>query len=118
MNFVEEIDFRLTLQVTLGCIPRDRYSFVTGPGRSGAVAAVYASHLLGIPYLPHKVRKITDGSILVVDTAVASGNTIRKCAKWYGGADYRYMYDQTKCGRVKFWYEKLSYERGKGNEYA
>ena len=28
---------------------------VVGPGRSGAVASVYASHILGIPFIPYGV---------------------------------------------------------------
>ncbi|MGB1214760.1 MAG: hypothetical protein ACPG4X_15450 [Pikeienuella sp.] len=87
--------------------------FVTGPGRSGAIASVYASHFLGIPFIPFK--RMRGSKVLIVDTAIASGATIRKASNYYFGAPYIYAFTQPP--RVKFWYERLSMERGKGNEY-
>lgn len=91
------------------------YDFVTGPGRSGAIASVYASHYLGVPFVPYKHARW--GSPLVVDTAVSSGRTLRKASRFYDGADTLYAFFETPNYRVKFWYEQPSIERGKGNEY-
>jgi len=90
-----------------------KYDYVTGPGRSGAIASVYASHYLGIPFVPFK--HFSHGTPLIVDTACQSGRTIRKASKTYGGADYIFMYQEPP--RVRFWYEELSRVRGKGQEF-
>jgi hypothetical protein len=90
-----------------------KYDYVTGPGRSGAVAAVYASHYLGIPFVPYKHK--SHGDALIVDTAAMSGRTIRKASREYGGADYIVMFNEPP--RVRFWYEELSRGRGKGGEF-
>lgn len=89
------------------------FDFVTGPGRSGAVAAVYASHYLGIPFAPFK--RMMGKRVLIVDTAALTGRTVRKASKAYGGAPYVVAYQQPP--RVKFWYELPSILRGKGMEY-
>lgn len=79
---------------------------VTGPGRSGAIASVYASHMLGLPWIPYgdpcpqHLRPL-----LIVDTAMKTGRTMRKA--------YRRYEDGTAIGiavfneppRVRFWYE-------------
>lgn len=90
-----------------------KYDYVTGPGRSGAVASVYASHYLGIPFVPYK--HIINGSPLIIDTAAESGRTIRKASKVYGGADWLVIFQEPP--RVRFWYEELSRSRGRGQEY-
>ena len=78
---------------------------VTGPGRSGAVAGVYASHLMGIPFIPFgqpcpdKLRPL-----LIVDTARKSGRTLRKAERRYGGACVvAWVFDEPP--RIRFWYE-------------
>ena len=90
-----------------------KYDYVTGPGRSGAIASVYASHYLGIPFVPYK--HVSRGVPLIVDTAAESGKTIRKASKVYGGADWIVMFQEPP--RVRFWYEELSRSRGKGGEF-
>jgi adenine/guanine phosphoribosyltransferase-like PRPP-binding protein len=89
------------------------YDYVTGPGRSGAIAAVYASHYLGIPFVPYRHK--SHGTALIVDTAMQSGRTIRKAQRLYGNADAIVMFHEPP--RVRFWYEELSRIRGKGKEY-
>lgn len=89
------------------------FDYVTGPGRSGAIASVYASHFLGIPFVPYKFQR--GENVLVVDTAVASGRTLRKASRYYHNAPYVFAFHQPP--RVKFWYERLSMVRGKSNEY-
>ena len=111
IRIVEEAEFSATVTERLAGLTG--YDFVTGPGRSGAIAAVYASHFLGIPFIPYKAS--CPGRPLIVDTACLTGRTIRKASKVYGGADFIAFYQQPE--RVKFWYERLSLVRGRGNEY-
>ena len=82
---------------------------VTGPGRSGAIAAVYTSYILGVPFIPYGTNipdKLTP--ILIVDTARKSGKTLRKAEVKY--EDYKpvtlWCYDEPP--RVHFWYEMIS----------
>lgn len=81
---------------------------VTGPGRSGAIAAVYVSHTLGIPFIPFKATwRAGHEHILIADTATESGATLRKAAAWYRR---RGQYVITHAfyhepPRVRFWYE-------------
>lgn len=91
-----------------------KYDYVVGPGRSGAVAAVYASHFLGIPFVPYKC-KVPNKKVLIVDTAMMSGRTLRKASRYYDDAPYVYAYLEGP--RVKFWYEELSMVRGVGHEF-
>lgn len=115
-EIVPEKDFRSSFTKALDRLT-DRFDYVVGPGRSGAVAAVYASHHLAIPFLPYK-QFIPGKRALVVDTAVLSGGTLRKASRVYKGAPFVYAFDQSQIGhRLKFWYEELSIMRGKGHEY-
>jgi len=89
---------------------RGYYCAVTGPGRSGAVAAVYASHFLYIPYVPPQGDFAAfRGRVLVIDTARWTGKTIRKLtskvSKQGAIADSLFIYDEKADGLVKFWYE-------------
>jgi hypothetical protein len=87
---------------------------VTGPGRSGAIASAYASHIMGIPFVPFKC-KIPGKRVLIVDTAMQSGRTLRKASRLYGDAPYFFAFSEPP--RLRFWYEELSLIRGIGNEY-
>jgi hypothetical protein len=79
---------------------------VTGPGRSGAIASAYASHILGVPFLPfgtfctHPLRPL-----LVVDTARKSGRTIRQALATYHYAEPSAIWCFDEPPRVIFWYE-------------
>lgn len=54
---------------------------VTGPGRSGAIASVYASHMLGIPWLPFGAKCPEHlRPLLIIDTASKHGRTLRRAA--------------------------------------
>lgn len=48
---VQEPEFRERIKAVLAGVEAKA---VTGPGRSGAVASVYASHILGLPFIPYK----------------------------------------------------------------
>ena len=79
----------------------------TGPGRSGAIASAYASHMLGIPFLPYGVP-CPDRlrPLLIVDTARKSGATIRKAERAYGGGECVTAGCFDEPPRVRFWYER------------
>lgn len=84
----------------------DNIGSVTGPGRSGAVAAVYASHILGVPFIPYGATAPTHlGRLLIIDTARASGATLRKAERRYRDADPFVMVAFEEPPRVAFWYE-------------
>lgn len=112
MRFVDELEFSEVLCERLAII--ECPLFVTGPGRSGAVASVYASHFLGVPFVPYKCRVESKGA-LIVDTAMASGRTVRKASRVYNNSPWIVAFNQPP--RVKFWYERLSFFHGKGNEF-
>jgi adenine/guanine phosphoribosyltransferase-like PRPP-binding protein len=113
VRIVSENEFREVFCAKLDEV-KNKFDYVTGPGRSGAVAAVYASHYLGLPFLPYK-SKIENKKPLIVDTAMMTGKTLRKASKFYNNAPYVYAYLEGP--RVKFWYEKLSAVRERGHEY-
>lgn len=79
---------------------------VTGPGRSGAIASAYASHMLGVPFLAfatfctHPLRPL-----LVVDTARKSGRTIKQALALYHYAKPSAIWAFDEPPRVIFWYE-------------
>lgn len=79
---------------------------VTGPGRSGAVAAVYASYILGVPFIPY--GQVFPGHILVIDTVAQSGKTLRKAVaklkKTHASVTALSVYKQQE--RLHFWYEQ------------
>ncbi len=78
---------------------------VSGPGRSGAIAAVYASHVLGVPMIPPTMRSIPAAlrPLLVIDTARMSGSTLRSLGKRMGAEETLALFFEPP--RLKFWYE-------------
>ena len=104
MRIVSELEFSHRLRETLDDIPE--VGSVTGPGRSGAVAAVYASHLLGVPFIPFGQRSPVElGRMLIIDTARESGKTLRKAMKKYEGLCPVVLAVYQEPPRVAFWYE-------------
>src|SRR5687768_13384045 len=85
---------------------------VTGPGRSGAIAAVYASHILGVPFIPYGSANPTHlGRLLIIDTARETGATVRKAERRYRDADPVVMVAFEEPPRVAFWYEASKPQR-------
>lgn len=85
---------------------------VTGPGRSGAVAAVYASHILHVPFIPYgAVAPAHLGRLLIIDTAMESGATLRKAERRYGDANPVVVACYREPPRVAFWYEATKPQR-------
>lgn len=105
-----EQEWRVKFFAALDQVENVRFDFVTGPGRSGHVAAVYASHYLGMPFKPHKAGNYdNDRSCLVVDTVEYTGGTIRKAVSWYerNGLFVRsaFAIRETRGHYFKMWYE-------------
>ena len=99
---IYEPEFRVEIYRLLEPL-RGHFRSVCGPGRSGAVASVYASHYLGIPWVPRPVSGLQP--VLVVDTAVMSGATLRKAVRKAGvGAHGLAVFNEPP--RVMFWYEQ------------
>jgi len=106
MRIVTEAEFAARLRQVLGTTDLSKVGSVTGPGRSGAVAAVYASHLLGIPFIPYGSKVPTHlGRLLLVDTARESGATLRKAERKYQDANPVVVVAFEEPPRVAFWYE-------------
>lgn len=112
MRVVEELEFAECIQRVLyeDRLRLDAVGCVTGPGRSGAIAAVYASHILGVPFIPYGQKAPRElGRLLIVDTASLTGKTMRKARKKYEDETPMWLviYDEKDAGigRVSFWYE-------------
>ncbi len=101
---IGEEEFRLKLAEVLKSW--SGYGCVTGPGRSGAVASVYASHLTGLPWVPFGTRVPESlWPVLIVDTAAKSGRTLRRAIKLHGpSASGVAVYSEPP--RLRFWYER------------
>lgn len=104
MIIVSEKEFRQVFEKKLA---GTKAGAVTGPGRSGAIAAVYASYFLEIPFIPYG-QKCPDTltPLLIVDTTRKTGKTLRRAEKKYPGSTSIYAFDEPP--RVHFWYEKLN----------
>lgn len=105
-RIVSEAEFRARLAGMLASADLGDVGSVTGPGRSGAVAAVYASHLLGVPFIPFGSPAPAHlGRVLIVDTARESGRTLRKAERRYEAARPVALAVYEEPPRVTFWYE-------------
>lgn len=83
---------------------RGKFKTVTGPGRSGAIAAVYASYFLSIPFVPYGKLPEACKPILIIDTASFTGKTLRKAVRRLGGGVTSVaLYHDTPIKH--FWYE-------------
>lgn len=112
MRVISENEFRERLYSILDSFDTSQFGSVTGPGRSGAVAAVYTSHYLGIPFIPYKSKYPENlGKLLIVDTARQSGETLRKASRKYGDAFTIACFEEPP--RVAFWYEAKKPQRYK-----
>lgn len=102
MRVVSENEFAERIRQALEGVDAD---CVTGPGRSGAVAAVYASHILGIPYIPMGSPKPPGlDRLLLIDTAEETGRTMKKARRKYPSPVIMLtIYKEPP--RVCFWYE-------------
>ncbi len=112
MRIVSEPEFHARLVEVLATLPADTIGSVTGPGRSGAIASVYASHRLGVPFIPFGSRCPTYlGRLLIIDTASESGATLRKAERRYAAANPIVVACFEEPPRVAFWYEAMKPQR-------
>lgn len=112
MEIVTEAQFNSEIRKALIEVEAD---CVTGPGRSGAIAAVYASHILHIPFIPYgQAHPARFNTMLVIDTATETGKTLRRAAKKYPRSVVMAVYREPP--RVAFWYESEKPQRYKHEE--
>jgi len=114
MRLVTEPEFDAALMEKLLSLGLEALTIgsVTGPGRSGAIASVYASHILGVPFIPFGQEAPVDrGRVLVIDTAKESGRTLKKAARKYCYAKPIVLYIYNEPPRVYFWYESPKPQR-------
>jgi hypothetical protein len=114
VRIVSEAEFSERLRLVLQNHRLGHIGAVTGPGRSGAIAAAYTSHLLGIPFIPFGSPCPDKFDLLIIDTARESGKTLRKSASWYSRRMGRQptviaVYEEPP--RVAFWYEAAKPQR-------
>lgn len=107
---MSEENWRTEFYASLDKLDPSKYDFVTGAGRSGAVAAVYASHYLGLNFKPHKSGNYHDDkSVLIVDTVEYTGKTLRKAKSWYERrgliASTAFAIKESRGHYFKMWYE-------------
>jgi len=106
-TIISELEFREKLIERLDCL-YVKPKFVTGPGRSGAISSVYASHYLGIPFVAFKIPIPSHFSpILIIDTAENTGKTLRSACRFYEKNNPIPLWIFEEPPRVHFWYENL-----------
>lgn len=107
---ITEEQFRIKLKEKLDNLyikPR----FVTGPGRSGAIASVYASYYLSVPFVPYKTLLPNHFCpILIIDTAEYTGKTLRQACKVYEHNTPIPLAIYEEPPRLHFWYEDTKNE--------
>lgn len=119
MRIVSEAEFAERITSLLWAESLSEVGSVTGPGRSGAVAAVYASHILGVPFIPYGSPAPEHlGPILIIDTARESGKTLRKAERRYGYANPIVIAVYEEPPRVAFWYEAGKPQRYRHEQIA
>lgn len=108
MECINEIIFRKALIESLKPY-KGYFKGVCGPGRSGALAAVYASHILGVPFVPFKQHIPEDlFPLLIVDTTQKSGRTMRKAVEWYKKlqlGEVQGLTPYSANAKLHFWFE-------------
>lgn len=105
-RIISEGEFREAIVERLSLPEFQPFGCVTGPGRSGAVAAVYASHILKIPFIPFGANPpLGLGPLLIIDTATQSGRTLRKATQKYKNFENFAVAIFSEPPRVIFWYE-------------
>lgn len=111
MRIITEVEFDERIRHMLSDPFYDDVAWVTGPGRSGAVASVYASHILHVPFVPYGSFARDLGRPLVIDTARESGSTMRKAMRRYGDCKPMECVCFEEPPRVAFWYESPKPQR-------
>ena len=106
MRIINEQEFSQAIRKLLDKEDSSGVGSVTGPGRSGAIASVYASHILGVPFVPFGQNiPVHLGRLLIIDTAWQSGATLRKASRRYQECFPLVLSVYEEPPRVAFWYE-------------
>ena len=105
MRIISEEEFSIRIQEVLQDPIFNSVGWVTGPGRSGAIAAVYASHILHIPFVPFGSEAKHLERPLIIDTARQSGATLKKAIRKYQHLNPISCVLYEEPPRVAFWYE-------------
>ena len=107
MGRISEPEFKARMVQVLMPFGKGVIRSVVGPGRSGQIAAVYASHILGAAWLPPtmKAREIPARMrpVLAIDTAARTGATLRRLVRVTGAEYSRFLF--TEPPLLRFWYE-------------
>lgn len=104
--YISESKFKSDLKLKLKNFDATGLNFVTGPGRSGAIASVYVSHMTSLSFVPYKTGgNFLYDKFLIVDTAAMSGRTIRQANNFYKGSKMLVVYNDPEIRHV-FWYER------------
>lgn len=115
MECINEITFRKALIEVLKPY-KGYFKGVCGPGRSGALASVYASHILGVPFVPFKQQIPKElFPLLIVDTTQKSGRTMRKAVEWYKKlqlGEVQGLTPYSANAKLHFWFESQFTDKG------
>lgn len=104
--YISETKFKNDLKNMLNEFDVTGLQFVAGPGRSGAIASVYVSHMSNLSFVPYKASgNVAYDKFLIVDTAAMTGRTIRQARNFYKGSRMLVVYDNPDV-RYVFWYER------------
>lgn len=109
MTIISEKEFSSRIRHILTSDPDfQKVNAVTGPGRSGAIAAAYASYILNIPFIPYgQQHQNINGLLLIIDTARQTGKTMNKAEKKYCKNTKIIVVCYEEPPRVTFWYEHV-----------
>lgn len=118
MQVISEPEFKEAITRVLADI---KCGSVTGPGRSGAIASVYASHILHVPFMPYKnlpgcLIQAHLLPLLIIDTATESGRTLRRASSFYSDISHITLSVYQEPPRVMFWYESSKPQHYKHEE--
>jgi hypothetical protein len=115
MKIISESEFRDRINevITINFAAIAECNCVTGPGRSGAIAAAYASHITRLPFIPFGKNGLKGSCTLVIDTAKESGETLKKAARKYVEYNPLVLWCYEEPPRVMFWYESQRYRDDK-----
>lgn len=105
-KYITEPEFAARIRDEAAWLAHAGYRWITGPGRSGSIAAVYMSHAAGIPHVPYGSPGPAGTPGIVIDTATLTGATLRKAGRRYPTGKTIALYDERETGRIIFWYER------------
>lgn len=82
MTLITEAAFQERIEEALAD-RHGKFAWVMGPGRSGAIAAIYASHILNIPWVPYGFLPRAKGKGLLIDIAHTNALCLNRAVRRY-----------------------------------